>query len=51
MIAFLTWFFVHLLYLAGFRNRISAMVEWVYSYVTYRPSARLLTDEDRERAG
>ena len=49
MIAFLTWFFVHLLYLAGFRNRVSAMVEWVYSYVTYRPSARLLTDEDRRR--
>ena len=48
MIAFLTWFFVHLLYLAGFRNRVSAMVQWVYSYVTYRPSARLITDEDRK---
>lgn len=48
MVAFLTWFFVHLLYLAGFRNRVSAMVQWVYSYVTYRPSARLITDEDRK---
>lgn len=48
MVAFLTWFFVHLLYLAGFRNRVSAMVQWVYSYVTYRPSARLITDDDRK---
>jgi NADH dehydrogenase len=45
-IAFLTWLFVHLLYLAGFRNRLSVMLEWGYSYFTYRPSARLITEED-----
>jgi NADH dehydrogenase len=45
-VAFYTWFFVHLLYLAGFRNRISVMLEWAFAYVTYRPTARLLTAED-----
>ena len=44
--AFLTWLFVHLLYLAGFRNRLIVLLEWGYSYFTYRPSARLLTDHD-----
>jgi NADH dehydrogenase len=46
LFAFLTWLFVHLLYLAGFRNRLIVLLEWGYSYFTYRPSARLLTDHD-----
>ena len=44
--AFLTWLFVHLLYLAGFRNRLSVLLEWGYAYFTYRPSARLITEDD-----
>ena len=44
--AFLTWLFVHLLYLAGFRNRVSVMLEWAYAYFTYRPGASLLTPRD-----
>jgi NADH dehydrogenase len=47
--AFLTWLFVHLLYLAGFRNRLSVMLEWGYSYFTYRPSARLITEDDAKQ--
>ena len=45
-LAFYSWLFVHLLYLAGFRNRVSVMLEWAYAYFTYRPGARLLTRED-----
>ena len=44
--AFYTWLFVHLMYLAGFRNRLSVFLEWSYAYFTYRPGARLLTGED-----
>ena len=44
--AWLTWLFVHLLYLAGFRNRLAVMLEWGYAYFTYRPSARLITEDD-----
>jgi NADH dehydrogenase len=45
-IAFFTWFFVHLLYLAGFRNHVSVLPEWAYAYFAFRPGARLLTAED-----
>lgn len=44
--AFFTWFFVHLMFLAGFRNRVSVLLEWIYAYVTYRPGARLITPDD-----
>jgi NADH dehydrogenase len=46
VVAFFTWLFVHLLYLAGFRNRLSVMLEWAYAYFTYRPGARLITPDD-----
>jgi NADH dehydrogenase len=45
--AFYTWLFVHLMYLAGFRNRLSVLIEWAYAYITYRPGARLITVSDR----
>jgi NADH:ubiquinone reductase (H+-translocating) len=45
-LAFYSWALVHLLYLAGFRNRLSVMIEWAHAYFTYRPGARLLTRED-----
>jgi NADH dehydrogenase len=48
-LAFVTWLFVHILYLASFRNRVSVLLEWGYAYVTSRPGARLLTMDDRAR--
>jgi NADH:ubiquinone reductase (H+-translocating) len=47
--AFYTWIFVHLLYLAGFRNRLSVALEWGYAYLTHRPGARLVTDSELAR--
>ena len=37
------WLFLHILYLAGFRNRLSVLLEWGYSYFTYERGARLIT--------
>ena len=37
------WLFLHILYLAGFRNRLSVLIEWGYSYFTYDRGARLIT--------
>jgi NADH dehydrogenase len=37
------WLFLHIMYLAGFRNRASVLVEWAYSYFTYERGARLIT--------
>lgn len=42
-VAWLTWLFVHIFQLIGFRNRLSVMVQWAASYVTYQRSVRLIT--------
>ncbi len=42
-IAWLTWLFVHIMYLVGFRNRISVLMEWAYAYFTFRRGVRLIT--------
>ncbi len=52
--AWLTWLFVHLMYLAEFQNRVLVLVQWGWSYFTRNRSARLITEdvEDAlERAG
>jgi NADH dehydrogenase len=46
-IAWWFWLFLHILYLAGFRNRLSVLIEWAYSYFTYERGARLITRADR----
>jgi NADH dehydrogenase len=40
--AWLTWLGVHLLFLVGFRNRLSVLLSWTYSYFTYKRGARLI---------
>jgi NADH dehydrogenase len=42
-LAWWTWLFVHIMYLAGFRNRLSVLLEWGYSFFTYNRGARLIT--------
>jgi NADH dehydrogenase len=42
-LAWWTWLFVHIMYLAGFRNRLSVLIEWGYSFFTYQRGARLIT--------
>src|SRR5689334_3138081 len=37
------WLFLHILYLAGFRSRLSVLVEWGYAFFTYGLGARLIT--------
>ena len=42
-IAWLSWLFVHILFLIGFRNRVLVFIQWAWSYVTYERGARLIT--------
>jgi NADH dehydrogenase len=44
--AWLFWLFVHIFNLIGFRNRLSVMVQWFFSYLTYQRSVRLITGDD-----
>lgn len=40
--AWLTWLFVHLLYLAEFDNRILVFLQWVWNYFSYRRGVRII---------
>ncbi len=41
--AWLAWLGVHLLFLIGFRNKLSVLLQWTYSYFTYRRGARVIS--------
>jgi NADH dehydrogenase len=41
--AWLSWLFIHILFLIGFRNRLLVFIQWAWSYVTYERAARLIT--------
>ena len=45
------WLFLHIMYLAGFRNRAGVLLEWAYSYFTYQRGARLITVGRRQAGG
>jgi NADH dehydrogenase len=47
-LAWLLWLFVHILFLIGFRNRVAVVLQWAFSYVTFRRGARLITDTAEE---
>jgi NADH dehydrogenase len=44
-VAWLFWLFVHVFKLIGFRNRLSVMTQWAFSYMTYQRSVRLITGD------
>jgi NADH:ubiquinone reductase (H+-translocating) len=46
-LAWLSWLFIHILFLIGFRNRLVVLFQWAWSYLTYERSARLITGESR----
>ncbi|GAB0157596.1 NAD(P)/FAD-dependent oxidoreductase [Chryseobacterium sp. Alg-005] len=41
-IAWLTWLFIHILPLVGFRNKIRLALEWLRLFITNNPSIRLI---------
>lgn len=43
-LAWLSWLGLHLIALMGFRNRINVFVNWVWNYLTYDRSVRLILD-------
>ncbi|MFO1488824.1 MAG: NAD(P)/FAD-dependent oxidoreductase [Verrucomicrobiota bacterium] len=43
LLAWLAWLFVHLIFLIGFRNRLVVLLNWAYSYFSFKRSARLIT--------
>jgi NADH dehydrogenase len=47
LLAWLTWLFVHLMYLVEFSNRVLVFVQWGFLYLTYNRGARLITGPNR----
>ena len=44
-VAWLIWSFAHIWFLVGFRSRLAVGVGWLWNYLTYQRSARLITGE------
>ena len=49
LVAWVAWLLLHLLMLAGFRNRVSVLFSWIWNYARRDHSARLILDQ-REAA-
>jgi NADH dehydrogenase len=45
LLAWLIWSFAHIWFLIGFRSRLAVGVSWLWNYLTYQRSARLITGD------
>ena len=45
LLAWLTWLFVHLIYIVEFQSRVLVFVQWGFEYLTFSRGARLITGE------
>jgi NADH dehydrogenase len=43
-VAWLMWLGLHLVYLIGFRNRVSVLLNWGWNYITYDRGGRLIEE-------
>ena len=43
-LAWFTWLMLHLVWLLGFRNRVSVLINWIWNYVTYDRSVRIILE-------
>ena len=44
-IAWLAWLFLHLLYLVGFKNRISTLLSWIMTFTSHSRSQLATTSQ------
>jgi NADH dehydrogenase len=42
-IAWMAWWSIHVVFLIGFRSRLSVMLNWAWNYLTFQRGARLIT--------
>lgn len=43
--AWLMWLFVHIYFLIGFKNKMFVLLQWTYSYFSFRKGARLIINK------
>ncbi|MEX0710844.1 MAG: NAD(P)/FAD-dependent oxidoreductase [Pirellulales bacterium] len=44
--AWLLWLVVHIYYLTGFKNRLLVVLQWAWSYISFRRGARLIVSKE-----
>jgi NADH dehydrogenase len=44
--AWLFWICVHIYYLTGFKNRLFVVMQWAWSYLSFRRGARLIVNKE-----
>ncbi|NIV14328.1 MAG: FAD-dependent oxidoreductase [Aliifodinibius sp.] len=49
--AWLTWLVFHLITLIGFRNRLNVLINWIWNYLTYDRSVRIILEKSLPRNG
>ena len=42
MVAWMMWMFIHLISILGMRNKANVLLNWIWNYITYSTSLRLL---------
>jgi NADH dehydrogenase len=47
-VAWFLWLAVHLMFLIGFRNKVSVLLQWIYAYSRFRSGARIIVDLGRK---
>ena len=40
--AWIAWLLIHILFLIGFRNKLSVLLGWAYAYIVNNPEARII---------
>jgi NADH:quinone reductase (non-electrogenic) len=49
-VAWMAWLLVHLIFLIGFRSKITVMIQWIYSYFLFKRGARIITENPAKTA-
>lgn len=42
LLAWYLWVFIHIYFLIGFRNRVAVLLQWFWSYMTFKKGARII---------
>lgn len=45
--AWVAWLALHLIFLIGFRNKITVVIQWIYSYFVHKRGARIISTTSR----
>jgi len=46
-LGWLAWLFIHILFLVGFRNKLSVLLQWIFAYIQRKPGSRVFALRDK----